>query len=177
MEETYMALLENELCMWFETLNKACMPSKFLSFAFAIFFISILLFQILVLAAAFPCMLCSPAANKDDRRGRFQDTILVDGDLSAAHIGGFAALFNGFTTATTTTTTTTGSTCRYWCRTNTGAAYCCEEGTGTTTDVTVKPGSCPAVRPECPPTRHGSGPPVECSNDGSCSGTSLILLF
>ncbi|XP_076040757.1 uncharacterized protein LOC143025066 [Oratosquilla oratoria] len=63
-----------------------------------------------------------------------------------------------------------GSTCRYWCKTPEGAAYCCEGSNRPTGPVTVKPGFCPPVRPVCPPVRSFQGPPVTCSSDGSCGG-------
>merc|ERR1712002_87157 len=60
--------------------------------------------------------------------------------------------------------------CRYWCRTPQGQAYCCEDGARPPSVVTVKPGRCPPVRPTCPPVRNFGGPPQTCSNDGSCAG-------
>ncbi|XP_076040699.1 uncharacterized protein LOC143024997 [Oratosquilla oratoria] len=63
-----------------------------------------------------------------------------------------------------------GATCRYWCKTPEGQAYCCEGSNRPTGPVTVKPGFCPPVRPVCPPVRTFPGPPVTCSNDGSCDG-------
>ncbi|XP_076048425.1 uncharacterized protein LOC143029597 [Oratosquilla oratoria] len=63
-----------------------------------------------------------------------------------------------------------GATCRYWCKTPEGAAYCCEGSNRPTGPLTVKPGFCPPVRPVCPPVRSFPGPPVTCSNDGSCGG-------
>ena len=35
----------------------------------------------------------------------------------------------------------------------------------------VKPGVCPKVRLECPPTRAGFRPPTQCPHDGFCPGT------
>ncbi|XP_068244841.1 uncharacterized protein [Palaemon carinicauda] len=61
------------------------------------------------------------------------------------------------------------STCRYWCRTPQGQAYCCENINQPQSFVGVKPGFCPPVRPVCPPVRSFQ-PPVTCSNDGSCGG-------
>ncbi|CAL4059413.1 unnamed protein product, partial [Meganyctiphanes norvegica] len=39
--------------------------------------------------------------------------------------------------------------CRYWCRTPQGQAYCCEGGNEVASLPTVKPGQCPPVRPQC----------------------------
>ncbi|CAL4114881.1 unnamed protein product [Meganyctiphanes norvegica] len=61
--------------------------------------------------------------------------------------------------------------CRYWCRTPQGQAYCCEDGNEVASLPTVKPGQCPPVRPQCPPTRAGFRPPQQCSNDSRCPGT------
>merc|ERR1739840_35538 len=59
--------------------------------------------------------------------------------------------------------------CRYWCRTPQGQAYCCEGGNEVASLPTVKPGQCPPVRPQCPPTRNFR-PPQQCSNDSRCPG-------
>ena len=62
------------------------------------------------------------------------------------------------------------STCRHWCRTPQGQAYCCEDNREVPSFVgVVKPGRCPPVRPVCPPTRSFQ-PPASCSNDGRCGG-------
>nr|AGU01545.1 antimicrobial peptide type 2 precursor IIc [Pandalus japonicus] len=63
----------------------------------------------------------------------------------------------------------TQATCRYWCRTPEGQAYCCEGSQEPAGPVGVKPGVCPPVRPTCPPVRS-FGPPKTCSNDYSCGG-------
>ncbi|XP_076040381.1 uncharacterized protein LOC143024977 [Oratosquilla oratoria] len=63
-----------------------------------------------------------------------------------------------------------GAKCRYWCKTPEGQFYCCEGNNRPTGPVAVKPGFCPPVRPVCPPVRTFDGPPVICSNDGSCGG-------
>merc|ERR1712179_864313 len=60
--------------------------------------------------------------------------------------------------------------CRYWCRTPQGQAYCCEGGNEVASLPTVKPGQCPPVRLQCPPTRLGFRPPQQCSNDSRCPG-------
>merc|ERR1712179_101162 len=60
--------------------------------------------------------------------------------------------------------------CRYWCRTPQGQAYCCEGGNEVASLPTLKPGQCPPVRPQCPPTRLGFRPPQQCSNDSRCPG-------
>ncbi|CAL4190975.1 unnamed protein product [Meganyctiphanes norvegica] len=70
----------------------------------------------------------------------------------------------------TVTSSSNSANCRYWCRNSQNQYYCCESSSQIITTPTVKPGSCPAVRPDCPPTRHFIGP-VTCSNDGSCGGT------
>lgn len=57
-------------------------------------------------------------------------------------------------------------TCRYWCKTDLGAYYCCENGRKQPGIIATKPGSCPPVRATCPRFR----PPTTCSNDGSCRG-------
>nr|ACU25382.1 crustin 1 [Panulirus japonicus] len=62
------------------------------------------------------------------------------------------------------------SSCRYWCRTPQGQAYCCENAAKPPGPVGTKPGSCPIVRPDCPPTRTFLGPQT-CSNDFSCAGS------
>merc|ERR1712128_123495 len=59
--------------------------------------------------------------------------------------------------------------CRRWCRTPQGQAYCCESGNEALTAAVTKPGQCPPVRPSCPPTRFG-GAPTTCSSDGACRG-------
>nr|QEQ76263.1 crustin 1 [Macrobrachium nipponense] len=63
------------------------------------------------------------------------------------------------------------ATCRYWCRTPAPAnqVYCCEDISEPEGPVGVKIGSCPRVRPACPPVRSG-GPPYPCSNDFKCFG-------
>nr|XP_027209462.1 uncharacterized protein LOC113802963 [Penaeus vannamei] len=61
------------------------------------------------------------------------------------------------------------STCRYWCRTPEGQAYCCENiNQPQSTAGVVKPGFCPPVRPVCP--LRSFQPPFTCSNDGACGG-------
>ncbi|XP_063841531.1 acanthoscurrin-1-like [Scylla paramamosain] len=62
------------------------------------------------------------------------------------------------------------STCRYWCKTPQGQAYCCEDSSQAPSFAgVVKPGVCPPVRPVCPNTRSFQ-PPATCSNDGGCGG-------
>jgi len=62
-----------------------------------------------------------------------------------------------------------GGNCRYWCKTPQNQYYCCENPNQQTGgNVGTKPGSCPAVRPSCPPTRVRPRP---CSNDYSCPGS------
>nr|ACU25385.1 crustin 4 [Panulirus japonicus] len=63
------------------------------------------------------------------------------------------------------------SSCRYWCRTPQGQAYCCENASRPSGPVGTKPGRCPPVRPNCPPVRTFGGPPQTCSNDYSCAGS------
>merc|ERR1712168_1439018 len=63
------------------------------------------------------------------------------------------------------------STCRYWCKNPQGQAYCCENVNQAPSPVVgTKRGTCPYVRPDCPPTRFFGGPPRTCSNDSSCPG-------
>nr|ACU25383.1 crustin 2 [Panulirus japonicus] len=62
------------------------------------------------------------------------------------------------------------SSCRYWCRTPRGQYYCCESGSRPPGPVGTKPGRCPIVRFDCPPTRFHGGPQT-CSNDYSCAGS------
>merc|ERR1711931_470342 len=50
--------------------------------------------------------------------------------------------------------------CRYWCRTPQGQSYCCESGQDLPSLPSVKPGQCPPVRTQCPPTRAGFRPPA-----------------
>merc|ERR1712106_544118 len=59
--------------------------------------------------------------------------------------------------------------CRRWCRTPQGQAYCCESANEQITAAITKQGQCPPVRPSCPPTRFGQ-PPRQCSSDGACGG-------
>merc|ERR1719228_1995293 len=47
--------------------------------------------------------------------------------------------------------------CNY-CRSPFGGYRCCKAGT------------CPAVRPSCPPTRNFGGPPQPCFDDSTCAG-------
>ncbi|XP_064099732.1 small cysteine and glycine repeat-containing protein 2-like [Macrobrachium nipponense] len=61
------------------------------------------------------------------------------------------------------------NTCRRWCRTPEGQAYCCETNNEPDTIPFVKPGVCPPVRPQCPPVRTFA-PPQTCSNDSKCGG-------
>ncbi|ROT79124.1 antimicrobial peptide type 2 precursor IIb [Penaeus vannamei] len=58
----------------------------------------------------------------------------------------------------------------YWCKTPQNQAYCCEDGHDPVSQPFVKPGSCPPVRPQCPPVRSGFRPPNQCSNDSRCPG-------
>ncbi|XP_071552779.1 uncharacterized protein [Panulirus ornatus] len=60
--------------------------------------------------------------------------------------------------------------CRYWCKTPRGQSYCCEDGNEFPSYPSVKPGSCPPVRPQCPAVRSGFRPPVQCSHDSKCPG-------
>merc|ERR1712033_134974 len=59
--------------------------------------------------------------------------------------------------------------CRRWCRTPQGQAYCCEGANEPISAAITKQGQCPPVRPSCPPTRFGQ-PPRQCSSDGGCAG-------
>merc|ERR1711970_488101 len=59
--------------------------------------------------------------------------------------------------------------CRRWCRTPQGQAYCCEGANEPISAAVTKQGQCPPVRPSCPPTRFGQ-PPRQCSSDGGCVG-------
>ncbi|KAG7158892.1 putative crustin-like antimicrobial peptide 7 [Homarus americanus] len=52
-----------------------------------------------------------------------------------------------------------GASCRYHCR-GVNGYYCCDD----------KPGYCPPVRPDCPPTRVFAGPQI-CINDSQCGGS------
>nr|QOL09968.1 type IIb crustin cruIIb-3 [Penaeus vannamei] len=63
-----------------------------------------------------------------------------------------------------------GASCRAWCKTPQNQAYCCEDSSEPITIPVVKPGSCPPVRPQCPPVRSGYRPPNQCSNDSKCPG-------
>merc|ERR1712198_704451 len=60
--------------------------------------------------------------------------------------------------------------CRYWCKTPQGQAYCCEGANEPIALPSVKPGRCPPVRPQCPPVRNFR-PPTTCSNDSKCRGS------
>merc|ERR1712198_720707 len=81
------------------------------------------------------------------------------GGAGVGGVGGLGGVYGG----------SSGS-CRYWCRTPQGQAYCCEGGNEVASLPTVKPGQCPPVRPQCPPTRAGFRPPQQCSNDSRCPG-------
>ncbi|KAF2357961.1 WAP-type 'four-disulfide core' domain [Trinorchestia longiramus] len=60
--------------------------------------------------------------------------------------------------------------CSYWCKTNTGQRYCCEEGPSPGKPFT-KPGTCPRSRDVCPAyAAQGGHSPNVCSNDGACPG-------
>merc|ERR1712198_240504 len=59
--------------------------------------------------------------------------------------------------------------CRYWCKTPQGQAYCCEGANEPIALPSVNPGRCPPVRPQCPPVRNFR-PPTTCSNDSKCRG-------
>merc|ERR1712179_345862 len=59
--------------------------------------------------------------------------------------------------------------CRRWCHTPQGQAYCCEGANEPISAAVTKQGQCPPVRPSCPPTRFGQ-PPRTCSSDGGCGG-------
>ncbi|CAL4150860.1 unnamed protein product, partial [Meganyctiphanes norvegica] len=59
--------------------------------------------------------------------------------------------------------------CRRWCRTPQGQAYCCESSNEPLTPAVTKPGRCHPVLPACPPIR-GFAPPRQCSSDGACPG-------
>merc|ERR1739842_237405 len=96
----------------------------------------------------------------------------------AAGLGGLASAFNSLTGGLNGMggvggglggASSSGS-CRYWCRTPQGQSYCCESGQDVPSLPTVKPGQCPPVRPQCPPTRAGFRPPAQCSNDSRCPG-------
>merc|ERR1719435_109306 len=90
--------------------------------------------------------------------------------------GGFQGGFNqggfnqgGFGQVSPVAPVVQGASCRRWCRTPQGQAYCCEGGNEPLTAAVTKPGQCPPVRPSCPPTRN-FGPPRTCSSDGACGG-------
>ncbi|XP_068230682.1 uncharacterized protein [Palaemon carinicauda] len=78
------------------------------------------------------------------------------------HGGGFGGVNPGFGGGAS-------QTCRRWCRTPEGQAYCCESNNEPDTLPFVKPGQCPPVRPQCPPVRNFA-PPQTCSNDSKCGG-------
>ncbi|XP_042887761.1 uncharacterized protein LOC122263417 isoform X2 [Penaeus japonicus] len=64
--------------------------------------------------------------------------------------------------------TTTYQSCTYWCETPENQFYCCDQGpTKPTLPPFVRPGCCPAVRPECPGFRVGA--PETCSHDNACT--------
>merc|ERR1712142_108248 len=83
--------------------------------------------------------------------------------------GGFNPGFGGFNNGFGFAPVAPPSSCRYWCRTPEGQAYCCENVNQPQSAAgVVKPGRCPPVRPVCP-TRSFQ-PPFTCSNDGACGG-------
>ncbi|XP_068231141.1 uncharacterized protein [Palaemon carinicauda] len=84
------------------------------------------------------------------------------GGISGGHGGGFGGINPGFGGGAS-------QTCRRWCRTPEGQAYCCESNNEPETLPFVKPGQCPPVRPQCPPVRSFA-PPQTCSNDSKCGG-------
>ncbi|XP_068244081.1 RNA-binding protein 12-like [Palaemon carinicauda] len=67
-------------------------------------------------------------------------------------------------------------TCKYWCRTPEGQAYCCDQGNNGGNFPIVRRGYCPPVRPLCPPTRFG-GPPINCAHDNDCGNNSDKCCF
>ncbi|KAK7075458.1 hypothetical protein SK128_022108 [Halocaridina rubra] len=81
--------------------------------------------------------------------------------------GGFGSFFGGGFNPGLGFGVGISQTCRYWCRTPQGQAYCCETNDQAQGPVGVKPGFCPPVRPQCPPVRSFA-PPQTCSNDYSC---------
>ncbi|XP_071533051.1 uncharacterized protein [Panulirus ornatus] len=60
--------------------------------------------------------------------------------------------------------------CRYWCKQPHGEYGCCDNGPPPPIPDGGKPGSCPIVRLECPPTRLFDGPQT-CFNDYTCAGS------
>ncbi|KAK7087036.1 hypothetical protein SK128_016989 [Halocaridina rubra] len=109
----------------------------------------------------------SDSSNSDKPGTRFLGSGLVGGLLGGLNNGlgggvapGFGGGAPGFGAS---------QTCRYWCRTPQGQAYCCEDNNQPQGPVGVKPGFCPPVRPVCPPVRSFA-PPLTCSNDYVCAG-------
>ncbi|KAK7071072.1 hypothetical protein SK128_015588 [Halocaridina rubra] len=90
------------------------------------------------------------------------------GGLGSGGLGGIGGL-GGFNPGGIGGIGGISQTCRYWCRTPQGQAYCCEDNNQPQGPVGVKPGYCPPVRPVCPPIRNFA-PPLTCSNDYACSG-------
>ncbi|XP_068230663.1 ATP-dependent RNA helicase glh-2-like [Palaemon carinicauda] len=88
------------------------------------------------------------------------------GGISGGHGGGFGGINPGFGGGFGGGAS---QTCRRWCRTPEGQAYCCESNNEPETLPFVKPGQCPPVRPQCPPVRSFA-PPQTCSNDSKCGG-------
>ena len=104
--------------------------------------------------------------SKDPKiRGFFSLGSLLANDPTGTYNG---RLFGGFGYGGQSPPSFSNS-CRYWCRTPLGQYYCCENSKQSPSNVGVKSGFCPPVRPACPPTRFG--PPKTCSNDYSCRGT------
>ncbi|XP_068230661.1 uncharacterized protein [Palaemon carinicauda] len=88
------------------------------------------------------------------------------GGFGGGHGGGFGGINPGFGGGFGGGAS---QTCRRWCRTPEGQAYCCESNNEPETLPFVKPGQCPPVRPQCPPVRSFA-PPQTCSNDSKCGG-------
>ncbi|XP_066986787.1 ATP-dependent RNA helicase glh-2-like [Macrobrachium rosenbergii] len=91
------------------------------------------------------------------------------GGFTPSFGGGFSHGFGGFNPGFGGGFGGFSQTCRRWCRSPLGQAYCCESNNEPDTIPFVKPGVCPPVRPQCPPVRSFA-PPRTCSNDSKCGG-------
>ncbi|XP_066986785.1 uncharacterized protein [Macrobrachium rosenbergii] len=108
------------------------------------------------------CLTASAFAQDQANEGNAGNTRFFGGGIDPAFGGGINPGFGGGFGGVS-------NTCRRWCRTPEGQAYCCETNDEPDTIPFVKPGVCPPVRPQCPPVRSFA-PPQPCSNDSKCGG-------
>ncbi|XP_064099724.1 uncharacterized protein LOC135210791 [Macrobrachium nipponense] len=123
------------------------------------------------LRVLFVCCLTASAFPQDqDNQVNGDNTRFFGGGIGPGFEGGFDPAFGGgVNPGLGGGFGGVSNTCRRWCRTPEGQAYCCETNDEPDTLPFVKPGVCPPVRPQCPPVRSFA-PPQTCSNDSKCGG-------